>query len=442
MRRAWLLVRKDLLVLARSRALLGVLLAYPLLIALLIGLAAGYATAKPRVALVDLDGLPRALRAGSHVICVPCVLDEAAETVRLVPMGADEADRALADGRVVGSLTVPRGFTQVLRAAQTSPSLLFQTASGGVAPRVEQQMEALVYRLNRRLEQAYIDSTLSFVDLIQRGGRGSFLGRTFEIIGLAGTERLLDDLPRTRVRQELGHFVDQAQFALGLTGVALRATANPVLLERERGRGRTWALSAPVRAYGLALTVAFLAFLLAAGATAAERDENVAGRLVRGLVRPRELVAAKVALAVLVAGTAALAVALAFGIAVEIGGAEGGEPWQRLPLLAAGLALAAAAVGALGVVVGVLAREGRTASLVAVLVVLPIVFLGLVPREIVPPAGWLSEPFPFVHSVRFLEAVLDDPDPWGRLGVEAAWLAGIAAVAVGAAVRGTRRLSA
>ena len=52
------LLRKDLLVLRRSPALLGVLLSYPLLVALLIAVVAGYANTRPRVAFVDLDGVP------------------------------------------------------------------------------------------------------------------------------------------------------------------------------------------------------------------------------------------------------------------------------------------------------------------------------------------------------------------------------------------------
>ena len=46
------------------------------------------------------------------------------------------------------------------------------------------------------------------------------------------------------------------------------------------------------------------------------------------------------------------------------------------PLLALGLLLAGAALGAVGSPVGAVAREARTASLVALLVVLPVVFLG------------------------------------------------------------------
>ena len=51
----WLLLRKDLRILRRSPLLLGALLAYPVVIAVLVGLVAGYASAKPRVAFVDED---------------------------------------------------------------------------------------------------------------------------------------------------------------------------------------------------------------------------------------------------------------------------------------------------------------------------------------------------------------------------------------------------
>src|SRR5207244_2276814 len=63
---AWLLLRKDLRVLRRPPLLLVVLLAYPLLVAGLVGLVAGYASSKPRVAFVDEDNLPRILALGGH----------------------------------------------------------------------------------------------------------------------------------------------------------------------------------------------------------------------------------------------------------------------------------------------------------------------------------------------------------------------------------------
>src|SRR5438034_5874241 len=48
-------LRKDLRILRRSPILLGLLVSYPVIIALLVGLVAGYANTKPRVGLVDED---------------------------------------------------------------------------------------------------------------------------------------------------------------------------------------------------------------------------------------------------------------------------------------------------------------------------------------------------------------------------------------------------
>src|SRR5205085_7777763 len=139
--------------------------------------------------------------------------------------------------------------------------------------------------------------------------------------------------------QAIRDFVRIARLALRQTGNALQATANPIRLEQPKERGRTWVLSAQVQAYGIALTITFLALLLAAGSAAAERDEGVIGRLGRGLVSHGELVWAKVALAAVVALALGGAIALVFGIVIEAGGVTGGEPWARFPLLLAGIAL-------------------------------------------------------------------------------------------------------
>jgi ABC-2 type transport system permease protein len=138
-----------------------------------------------------------------------------------------------------------------------------------------------------------------------------------------------------------------------------------------------------------------------------------------------ELVWAKVLLAALVAVGLGLGVSLLFGAIIQIGNVTGGEPWGRVPLLAVGLLLAGAALGALGALIGSVSREARTASLVALLVVLPVVFLGLVPQEVVPAAGWISDGLPFVHAVRFFGAALYDASPWWRLLREALWLCGL-----------------
>jgi ABC-type Na+ efflux pump permease subunit len=440
MNRTLLLLRKDLLLLRRSPLLLAVLVLYPLLVAGLIGLVAGYASSKPRVALVDLDDLPPRVKVAGQPFDINGILDRVADEVALVRLGPDEADRQLANGKVVAAVTVPPGFVTALQGMTRSPTLRLELTSGGLSSRVEQQVQALVYSLNRELQDAYIDANLDYVDVLLNGGSATFLGQRFDVLGLTATQRLLGQLPPEPRLDRIRSFLRTSRAALAQTDEVLRATANPIELEQERRRGRAWVLSAQVQAYALALTISLLCLLLAAGALAAERDENVIGRLARGLVRLGELVAAKIALAATVAVALGLAIAVVFGAVIEIGNVTGGQPWERLPLLAVGLALAGACLGALGALLGALAREARTASLVALLVVLPVVFLGLVPREVAPVAAWISDALPFAHAVRLFSSGLYDLSPWETLAREAAWLAGLGLVFAGLARLSARRL--
>jgi ABC-2 type transport system permease protein len=438
----FLLLQKDLRILRRSPVLVALLVAYPLVIAGLVGLVAGYASSKPRVALVDEDGLPSYVEISGRRFDVNRTIARVSRDVRIVRLSPDDAARELRTGKVVATVTVPRGFVADLETTVRSPHLILRTTHGGITPRVTQQVQALVYSLNRELQTAYIATNLRYVELILHGGPGAFLGRNFQILGLDGTDRLLRQLPRGPRLDRIREFVRDARLALAQTGTALRATANPIELVRAPDEGRTWALSAQVQAYALALTISFLTLVLAAGSLAAERDENVVARLARGLVGLGELVSAKVLLAALVSLLVGLTIALAFGVIIEAGNVTGGEPWTRLPLLCIGLALAGASLGGLGALLGALAREARTASLVALLVVLPIVFLGLVPREVVPVAGALSDALPFAHAVRFFSSSLYDARPWAAVAREAAWLAGLGLAFAAAARLGARRLLA
>ena len=64
--------------------LLGVLLAYPLVIAALVGLVAGYSNSKPRVAFVDETACPRGSSSGAHTFNVRKTIDAVAQNVDLV----------------------------------------------------------------------------------------------------------------------------------------------------------------------------------------------------------------------------------------------------------------------------------------------------------------------------------------------------------------------
>ncbi|MGZ4359845.1 MAG: ABC transporter permease [Gaiellaceae bacterium] len=422
-----LLIGKDLRTLWRSPMLLTILCLYPLLISGLVGLVAGYANSRPNVALVDLDNVPAVVKVGGHNFHIQNLLRRVRKDAHVVPMSESRAAEALRRGQVVGVITIPRGFVTELKSMRSSPTLQLETSHGGIAPRVSQQMQALVYSLNLKLQDAYVESATRYANMLQQGGSGDVLGHRIDIIGIRRAEHVLDSLPPGPEIERLRAFLVASDAALELSKGSMRSIATPIKLQVETKK-KTWLLSADVQAYALALTVTFLAMALAAASLAAERDENVAARLARGLVRPSVLVAAKIALAAALSLASAMVITSAFGAVIEIGRVQGGEPWSRVPLVLVGVALASCAVGGMGALLGALARDGRSASLLALLVTLPIVLLGLVPREIAHAGGLVSDAFPFAHAVRLVGSALYDPSPWATVLPEGVWLAGLALV--------------
>lgn len=446
MRAARLLLRKDLRVLVRSRALLVALVVYPLVIAVIVALVVRYAADRPRIALVDEDGLPGEIVVGDATFDVQRLLDRAAEDVELVPLPRDEAQRRLANGDILGIVVVPSGFERRIRGMIESPTLVLEVAEGGLSNRVVEKVQALVFAVNRELQDAYIEANLRYVDLLLNGGPGSFLGNDFEVIGLGEAAKRLEPLTRhadpeiAQEATELLTFVRQATLAIENVDAALEATAHPVELERSEVEGRALLLGSTVQAYAITLTLGFVSLLLAAAGIAAERDENVIGRLIRRPVSRSALVGEKLGFVALVGGAIGLVLAVVFGLVVEIGDLPGGEPWARLPLIVLGLLLGGAAFGAVGVLVGVIAREARAATLVAFLVALPMMLLGLVPRSVVDAAGWISDAFPFVHAARLFSAALGSADPALPVLREAGWLIGLTLLYGAAARLSVRRL--
>lgn len=430
MSRIALLLAKDARRLARSPLLLVALVVYPLLIALLLGLVVRYAGERPRVALVDEAGLPRTIVVGAERFDLRALFEEAAE-VELVRMPSDQAEREVATGQAVASLTVPRDFTVKLRRLDESPQIVLRTSQSAMGTRVVEKVRALTYAINLTLQTAYIEANLGFVDLLKRGGTGRLGETDVTVLGLEQARGELERLASSRDAQvaatakRLARFVRQVEGAVDQVGDYLQATANPIELVTEEERGRTWVLSAQVQAYALGLALAFVAVLLGAASITGEREERTLGRLVRGLVGLGELVVEKVVFVSLLGAALGLLLAAVFGAVVELGNVSGGQPWERLPLLAAGLLLAAGAFGALGVLLGTLARDASGAMLLALLIGFPVVLIGVVPAGSFALADTLSAVVPFGHAVDLAAAALYDTDPWLETVREGAWLLGL-----------------
>jgi hypothetical protein len=447
MRRFALLLRKDLLLLARSRPLIAVLVVYPLVLSLLVGGVLGGQGARPRVAFVVEDSIPDIVHIGDRSFDFGRIVRSAGKQVELVRMTRPRARASLAHGDAVAAIIVPRGFVSSLASLIASPSVLLLTNRNAYEDRILRETQSFVYTLNSQIQTEYIRSNSHFLDVLVSGGKASALGRTYDVLGLRRTSALIQGVeaqlaPSSPARPPLDSirdFARQASAALALAHQAIASTAHPVRLERKSTNGRSYLLGSQVQSYGLGISLAFVTLLLGAAVLTLERDENVLARLLRSGARPGVLIGEKVALCAIVGCGLGTLLALGFGVAAEV--SSSGAAWSRLPLLLVPLAAAGAAFGALGCVVGAAARDLRAASLVGVALVTPIVLVGLVPREVSPLAADVSELLPFAPAARAFGSTLFDSAPVGATLSASAHLLLLAAVLSAATLALFSRLS-
>jgi hypothetical protein len=412
-----LLLRKDLLLLARSRPLLAVLIVYPLVLSLLVGGVLGGQGARPRVAFVNQDDIPNVVHIGDRSFDFGRIVRQAGKRVQLVNLTLPRARTALSDGDVVAVIIVPRGFVAELSSLIASPQVVLLTNRNAYEERILRETQAFVYTLNSEVQTEYIRSNSHFLDVLVSGGTAHALGRTYHVLGLDATRKRIQAVeaglpPDGPARGQLDSviaFAGQASAALGLAHQALAATAHPIGLRQRSTKGRSYLLGSQVQSYGLGISLAFVTLLLGAAVLTLERDENVLARLLRSGARPALLLAEKIALCAIVGCVLGLLLALGFGVAAEI--SSSGAAWTRIPLLLVPLAAAGAAFGALGCAVGAAARDLRASSLVGVALVTPIVLVGLVPRQVSPLAADISEFLPFAPATRAFGATLFDAAP-------------------------------
>ena len=187
MSRFGLLLRKDLVLLARSRPLIAVLVAYPLVLSLLVGGVLGGQGARPRVAFVNEDDIPNIVHIGDRSFDFGSIVHKAGQRVDLVRMSRARARKALADGDVVATIVVPRGFVADLESLIVSPSVLLVTNRNAYEERILRETQSFVYTLNTQIQTEYIRSNSHFLDVLVSGGKADALGRTYNVLGLRAT---------------------------------------------------------------------------------------------------------------------------------------------------------------------------------------------------------------------------------------------------------------
>jgi len=429
----WLLI-KDLRILKRSPLLVGLLVVYPIVIAVLIGFALSRGPDKPEVAFYNgLEGASTVVELGGERI------DLTEEGSRLFdeidPVRVDSREEAIQkvrDGDVLGALIIPDDLASNLQSTLEpgTVEVYYNAEDPAKKQFVENTIEAQVQQANAALTKRIAEEALDLLSLISDGGQYTFLGQDFDVLGLARAEQILSEAreelptgsPERERLDEVIEFGELARENLAFSDDVLGVVGEPIRVRARALEGGSTSLNSFAVALAAAVSLMFITLLLAAGMLAIEREENAFARLVRGLVSRSALLAEKAGLAAVCSTVVCLVMLAGLGLFVDL-------DWGRFPLWLVAVAAGALAFAALGLAIGALTREVRAASLLAFMLSLPLAFLALVPSGAVAPALYdtiraISAAFPFKPTLDALDAALNDA---GGLGGPLLHLAGLAA---------------
>jgi ABC-type transport system involved in cytochrome c biogenesis permease component len=438
------LLRKDLLILRRSRLLVALLVLYPVAIALLIGFAISRAPARPRVAIVDETAPGETIQVGGRRVEVARYAHELFRQVEPVPVRSRaEAMRQVSSGRAVAAVVIPPDIAARV-ASGTSQGQIEVIYNGDALEQslVRAQLRSALAEANLGFSKQIQQAAAEAIDLLVRGESLGALGAPSNLIGLkqipGELSRVIARTPPGPDRAALQRIAAFANFAASNLGVSKRVLASvgqPISVRTQLVHGRRTPLDSFAVVVAVTVSLMFLGVLLAAGGVALEREEHALARLIRGLVSRWTLVTEKVTLA----ATSSFAVALAMLAGV---GAFVSLDWSRFGLWALALACGALAFAALGTAIGALARDVRAASVLAFLLSLPLVFLALVPAGAVGHGFYdaisvVSFLFPFKAALQALDATVNSASP--PLGGAVAHLLALTLVFAGLARFGLRR---
>jgi ABC-type Na+ efflux pump permease subunit len=425
----WLL-GKDLLILRRSRVLVGVLVIYPIAIALLIGLAISRSPGKPKVAIVNLAPPGATVELGGSKVEVGRYYSQLFSEVQPLKVATRaQALEKVRSGEALAAVVIPANIAAKLSSVLSQGQLEVIYNGDALEQNLAQsKIQAAVAQANLELSEQIRQLASRGINLLLQGGDLSQLGIAQpRLLGLEALPKVLSGViarqPPGRDRQELRRIKELADFAarnLNISKEVLATVGQPVQAHSSLVRGRRTPLDTFAVVVAVSISLMFVCVLLAAGGIALEREDNTLARLTRrppggggglgGVLITREgLVVEKLLLA------GGCAFVLAFAMLAGIGAFVALE-WSRIGLWLLALLAGALAFGALGVAIGALAREVRAASLLAFLLSLPLAFLALVPAGAVAPALYdairaISAVFPFKAALQALDNAVNGAEP-------------------------------
>lgn len=417
----WLLL-KDLQILRRSPLQAVLLVAYPILIAVLVGFAISRGPEDPRVAFLNEVPPDTRIDVGGQELPKANVREQICERVECVFVDdREEAMEKVESGDVLAALVLPSDLVDKINSLSTltpgtpEVEILVNEENAVKAELVDDRITTLLAEANLRIARRIGAEGGRYLGLLVEGGQFQVLGETIPILGLRTSARILEQVapalpPSLRpALEEVAEFASQARDNLDVAKPLIDRLAQPIKVDKVVVGGESPPLEIFAIAVAATLTLAFVVVLLVAGSLALEREENAFSRLTRGLVSNGGLLAEKILLGVAVGLAVTLLMLLGMRIFVPLDLGRVGL-WL-LAILASG-----AALGAAGAALGAAAREVRAVSLLAFMITLPIAFLSLVPSGAVGPAVFdaidvVTALFPFKPALEAITAALDEAGP-------------------------------
>ena len=387
----WLLI-KDLQILKRSPLLVGLLVVYPIAIALMIGFALSSPPGKPKVAV--LNEVPAGhgeLTFGNQKVNISKYASQLYQSIDPIKVKSrEEAIAKVQSGQAAAALIVPANITSQINSLITqgvgSPTveLILNTKDPIERQFADQAISARVAQVQQAVSKQVLRVAVSDLQETLNGGTLQLLGQNVPLLGLKNSRAIVQgtiaslpkDSPLLPALRQVVNFATLAIDGLGFATPVLSSIGSPLTVQTTNLAGKTTPTATYAAAIAVIVSLMFVGVLLAAALLALERSEHTYSRLVRGLIGPSGLLSEKITVSAASAAAVTLVMAALVSLFVHL-------DWGRFPLWVAALALGGLAFAALGVAIGGLAREVSVASLMAFLVSLPIAFVALVPGDAV-----------------------------------------------------------
>jgi hypothetical protein len=418
----WLLL-KDLQILRRSPLQAVLLVAYPVLIAVLVGFAISRGPEKPRVAFLNEVPAGTRISVGGQQLPSGNVAERICSRVECVAVAdRGEAVDEVESGEALAALVLPADLVDKINSLSTltpgtpKVEVLVNEEDPVKASLVDDRISALLAEANLAIARRVAGEGGRYLDLLIEGGHFRVLGQTIQILGLRASAQILEALgpalppgPLRNSLRQVAEFAAQARDNLDVAGPLIKRLAQPIEVDKVVVGGSSPPLETFAIAVAATLTLAFVTVLLVAGSLALEREENAFARLTRGLVSREALLAEKVLLGVAVGLVVTVVMLAGLQIFVPLA-------WSRIGLWLAAIVAGGAALGAAGAALGAAAREVRAVSLLAFMVTLPIAFLSLVPSGAIGSGLFdvirvVTALFPFKPALQAMTAALDSAGP-------------------------------